>query len=79
MESLFSRLAKLGVALIVAAGLGFGVSELRAGAAADCPIDYGSGQLGYCVDNQACADMCTQVYGESIGECRLNCCQCALR
>lgn len=68
------------LAVAVAAGLMFGVAELRAGSD-DCPIDYGRGQVGYCVDREHCTDMCAAVYGEwSLGECEdNNCCQCMVR
>lgn len=80
MSATVTRISKLVLAVVVAAGLTFGVAELRAGSSADCDIDYSRGQVGYCVDHEHCTQICSQVIAPwSSGVCTDNCCQCMVR
>lgn len=74
---MMKRIASFLVAAFVVGGLSYGAAQLRAGEPLVC-----EGYHGTCTDEQACRDLCLQLFPLNGGEgiCFWNgCCMCAER
>lgn len=82
MSTISNRITTPLFSLLFAASLAFGTSTVFAKppAAADCPVDYGSGAIGLaCTVNSECTTPCNNFdIWSTGGHCRGGCCRCTI-